>query len=79
MAAGDAANGATVDVVTLGVVELAKVSTDAATVGAALYWDDTAKLVTTDDDTGGNAKIGVAVAAAANPSGTVRMRLNGVF
>ena len=79
VAAGDAASGATVDVVTFGVVELAKAATDVAAVGDALFWDDTAKLVTTDDDEGGNAKIGVAVVAAANPSGTARVRLNGVF
>jgi len=77
VAAGTAANGATVDLVTVGVFDLAKVSTDAFAVGAAVHWDDTAKLCTSN--TVGNPKIGVAVAAAANPSGTVAVRLNGTF
>ncbi len=77
VAAGAAANGATVDVVTEGVFTLPKVSTDVLAVGAAVYWDDTAKLITST--TSGNTKVGVAVTAAANPSGTVNVRLNGAF
>ena len=77
VAAGAAANGATVDVVTEGVFTLPKVSTDVFAVGAAVYWDDTAKLITST--TSGNSKVGVAVTAAANPSGTVNVRLNGAF
>lgn len=77
VAAGTAASGATVDVVTHGVFDLPKVSTDTFAVGAAVYWDDTAKLVTST--TSGNTKIGVAVAAADNPSGFARLRLNGTF
>lgn len=77
VAAGAAANGATVDVVTEGVFTLPKVSTDVFAVGAAVYWDDTAKLITST--TSGNTKVGVAVTAAANPSGTVNVRLNGAF
>jgi len=77
VAAGTAANGATVDLVTVGVFDLAKVSTDAFLIGAAVHWDDTAKLCTST--TSGNQKIGVAVVAAANPSGTVAVRLNGMF
>lgn len=77
VAAGAAASGATVDVVTEGVFTLPKVSTDVFAVGAAVYWDDTAKLITST--TSGNTKVGVAVTAAANPSGTVNVRLNGAF
>ncbi len=77
VAAGAAASGATVDVVTEGVFTLAKVSTDVFAVGAAVYWDDTAKLITSI--TSGNTKVGVAVTAAANPSGSVNVRLNGAF
>lgn len=77
VAAGDAANGAEADLVTVGVFTLPKVSTDAMTAGTPVYWDDTAKLVTiTATD---NTKIGVSVATAVNPSGTTDVRLNGTF
>ena len=77
IAAGDAAIGEDLDLVTVGVFTMPKVATDAFTVGAVVYWDDTAKLVTTDDDTGNNPEVGLAVTAAANPSGTVNVRLHG--
>ena len=77
VAAGDALSGADVDLVTVGVFDLPKVSTDVFTIGAAVYWDNTAKLVTTT--TSGNTKVGVAVTAAPNPSGSVNVRLNGTF
>lgn len=77
VAAGDAMSGADVDLVTVGVFDLPKVSTDVFAVGAAVYWNDTTKLVTSSAS--GNTKIGVAVTAAANPSGTVKVRLNGTF
>ena len=77
VAAGDAALGADVDLVTVGVFDLAKVSTDTFAIGAAVYWNDTTKLATST--VGSNQKVGVAVAAAANPSGTVAVRLNGTF
>ena len=77
VAAYDALSGADVDLVTVGVFDLPKVSTDVFAVGAAVYWDNTAKLVTSTAS--GNTKIGVAVTAAANPSGTVNVRLNGTF
>jgi len=77
VAAGDAVEGAEVDLVTVGVFTLPKVSTDAIAIGAAVYWDDDAKLITaTATD---NTKIGVSVATALNPSGTTDVRLNGVF
>lgn len=77
VAAGDALSGADVDLVTVGVFDLPKVSTDTFAVGAAVYWNDTTKLVTSTAS--GNTKIGVAVSAATNPSGTVNVRLNGTF
>ena len=77
VASGDALSGADIDVVTLGVFDLPKVSADVFAVGAAIYWNDTTKLVTST--TSGNTKIGVAVKAAANPSASVNARLNGVF
>ena len=73
--ADGALSGEDVDLVTEGVFTLPKVSAQAITVGAKVYWDDTAKLVTTTATS--NTLIGAAVAAAANPSGTVAVRLNG--
>lgn len=70
------ASGADVVVVTRGVFDLAKVSAQAWTVGALIYWDDTAKNCTTTAT--GNLLIGCAIAAAANPSSTGRVRLNGI-
>ena len=77
VASGDALSGADVDVVTVGVFDLPKVSTDVFAVGAVVYWDYTAKLMTST--TSGNTKCGIAIVAAANPSGTVTVRLNGTF
>ncbi len=77
VAAGDAATGEDVDLVTRGVFELPKTSALAISVGDKLYWDNTAKLVNkTSTD---NTLIGVAVSAAVNPSATVNVRLNGSF
>jgi len=77
VATAAADSGATVEGITTGVVELAKVSAQAWTVGAPIYWDDTAKLTTTTSTS--NTLIGVAVAIAANPTATGRVRLNGSF
>jgi predicted RecA/RadA family phage recombinase len=60
----------------VGVVTHAKVSAQAWTEGVKLYWDDSAKLFTTS--AGGNTLVGVAAAAAANPSATGSVRLDGV-
>ena len=77
IAAGNAEIGDSLDLVTVGVFDMPKVSTDVMAVGDFVYRDDTAKLATADDDTGNNELIGLAVTAAANPSGTVNVRLNG--
>lgn len=71
----DAASGAAVPIKTTGVFDLAKTSAQAWTVGAAIYWDNTNKVCTTTATD--NTLIGKAVEAAANPSGTGRVRLNG--
>ena len=73
----DAANGADLVIVTAGVFELAKLSAQAWTVGALIYWDDTNKEATTVSTA--NTLIGVAHAAAANPSAVGEVRLNGSF
>jgi predicted RecA/RadA family phage recombinase len=59
-----------------GVVTHAKVSAQAWTEGAKVYWDDTAKNFTTTSS--GNTLAGVAAAVAANPSATGKIRLDGV-
>lgn len=61
---------------TTGVFEYAKVSAQAWTEGAKVYWDNTAKNFTTTATD--NTLAGVAVAAAANPTATGRVRLDGV-
>jgi len=77
IATADAVETAAVEAITRGVVDVAKVSAQAWTVGAAIYWDDTARLFTTTSTS--NTLAGVAVAVAANPSATGRVRLNGTY
>lgn len=76
VAVNDAVKGAELVINTLGVFELPKVSAQAWTVGAKIYWDNTAKKCTTTS--GGNSLIGVATAVAANPSAVGHVRLNGI-
>jgi predicted RecA/RadA family phage recombinase len=77
VAAIDADSGDSVDLVTEGVFTLPKVSALAIAIGDKVYWDDATKLV--NKTSSGNTLIGAAVSAAANPSGTVDIRLNGSF
>lgn len=74
VACGDAASGADVVIATTGVYEMPKESTEAISVGDAVYWDTAESRVTIDGT--GNTAIGHAVSAAANPSATVRVRLS---
>lgn len=76
VAVHDAVSGAAVEVSLDGVFDLAKVSAQAWTEGAAIYMVPGTGLATTAA-TAGNLLIGAAVAAAANPSATGRVRLNG--
>jgi len=75
---GDAVSGADVALKTCGVFDLAKAGSQAWTVGALVYWDNTNKRCTTVAT--GNLLIGAAVQAVDNGSGstTGRVRLNGV-
>jgi predicted RecA/RadA family phage recombinase len=77
VASNDAENGATVVLVTRGVFDLAKVGSQAWTVGAAIYWDNTNKYCTTT--TSGNTLIGKCLVAVGSGAGetTGRVRLNG--
>ena len=60
-----------------GVISHAKTSAQAWTVGAKLYWDNTNKVFTTTAS--GNTLCGAAAAAAANPSDTGEVLLDGAI
>lgn len=75
VATAPVASGAEGEFKTTGVLDLAKTSAQAWTVGALIYWDDTNKVATSTAST--NKLIGCALLAAANPSSTGRVRLNG--
>src|SRR5579885_2814703 len=77
VAVADAAQNADVPLKTCGVFDLPKVGSQAWTVGALVYWDDTNKRCTTVAT--GNLLIGAAVAAVDGGVGstTGRVRLNG--
>ncbi|WP_299364982.1 DUF2190 family protein [uncultured Paracoccus sp.] len=79
VAAGDAASGATVEAALNGVFDFTKIGSQAWTVGAKIYWDDTNKRCTTVATD--NTLIGVAVEAVAGGAGDTigRVRLNGSF
>lgn len=77
IAAENALTGNDFDLVTRGVYSLPKVAALAIAIGDKVYWDNAAKLVT--KTASGKTLLGVAVTAAANPSGSVDVRLNGSF
>lgn len=68
--------GDTVALVMEGVFLLQK-DTSTITVGLGVYWDNTAKKVTTTASS--NIKIGFAIEAAATGVGTVKVRLMSIF
>lgn len=72
-----ALSGAEDVVCTEGVYEITKVGTQAWTVGALVYWDNTNKRLTTSAS--GNVLVGVAVEAVGNGAGETlgKVRLNG--
>jgi predicted RecA/RadA family phage recombinase len=77
VASTDAAISTAVEAEVVGVFTLPKTSALAISVGDLLYWDDTNKVV--NKTSSAQKLIGVAVSAAANPSATVDVRLNGAF
>ena len=72
----DAVEGAEVEILTEGVVENPKTSALQIDVGDRLVWDATNKVV--NKTATAQVCVGIAVSAAANPSGTVRMKLGAV-
>lgn len=72
-----AASGAEVEVLREGIFTVAKNSAEAWTVGAKVYWDDTAKVFTITNTT--DTLVGVAYAIAANPSATGVVLLDGAI
>ena len=72
----NAAEGAEVEILTEGVVEIGKTSALAVSVGDRLFWDATNKVV--NKTATAQVCVGVAVSAAANPSSTVQMKLGAV-
>lgn len=76
VAATDAAIGDEVELMTTGVFDLPKTSAQAWAVGEPIYAIAGTSVLTNVPGTG-NYLVGVAVAAAANPSATGRVRLNG--
>lgn len=79
IAQADALSGKTAVLLTRGVVDMAKTSAQAWTVGALIYWDNSTKLATTAAAAGANKMIGVALEAADNPSAVGRVLLSGAF
>jgi len=73
VAARDVANGEAGEFRAEGVVEIAKTSALAISVGDRLYWDATNKVV--NKTATAQQCVGIAVEAAANPSSTVKMKL----
>lgn len=79
VATNDAALAADVALDLTGVFDLVKIGSQAWTVGALVYWDDTNKRCTTV--AAGNLLVGVATIAVAGGAGntTGRVRLNASF
>lgn len=75
IATADAAEADEVQMLTVGVVELAKVEAEAWTQGQKIYWNNVARLAT--GTAAGNTLIGAATLAAANPSAIGTVVLNG--
>jgi predicted RecA/RadA family phage recombinase len=73
VAAVDAVSGTESSFITGGVVEIAKTSALAISVGDRLFWDAANSVV--NKTSAAQQQVGVAVEAAANPSATVKMKI----
>jgi predicted RecA/RadA family phage recombinase len=74
----DALSGADVDLKTTGVFDLPKAASQAWTVGALIFWDNTNKVCTTVSTS--NLQLGCALVAVGSGAGEIvgRVRLNGI-
>jgi|SRR5579862_5530309 len=77
VASADYLSGAPGEFRVVGVLDLTKAAGVTIAAGSLVYWDDSAKAVTTTS--GGNTLIGVSTVIAASADATVRVRLNGSF
>lgn len=77
VASGDVLTGESGEFGLCGVYELTKATVDTPAVGAAAYWDDTNREVTTVSTS--NTLVGVFVEAAGNGDTVAKVRLNGSF
>ena len=75
VAVNAAASGAAVQLKRGGVFTHAKTSAQAWSVGDLIYWDNTNKVFTSSSS--GNLLVGIALAAAANPTATGTVLLTG--
>jgi predicted RecA/RadA family phage recombinase len=75
VACGDAASGAQVELDRGGVFDIAAVTAETATTGAKIYWDDTARRLTTT--VSGNTLVGCLVAPKSGTDSTARVLLDG--
>jgi len=69
----DADEGAELEILTEGVIEIGKTSALQIDVGDRLFWDATNKVV--NKTATAQVCVGIAVSAAANPSATVKMKI----
>lgn len=77
VASGNALAGTDCELKTGGVFDLPKAAGQSLAQGAAVYWDATAKAITTTSTN--NTKVGVALLAAASAEVVARVRLNDTF
>jgi predicted RecA/RadA family phage recombinase len=75
VAVKDAANGAEVELQTVGVFEITALGTDVGAVGALIYWDNTNRRLTVTATS--NELVGCLLRAKANGETTALVRLNG--
>jgi len=77
VAAGDAANGAPVEIDREGVFDITAVTADTGNQGAKVYWDNAARKITTTAT--GNTLVGALIAAKGGADTTARVCLDGVI
>ncbi len=77
VAATDAANGASVELVRQGVFDITALTADTGAAGTKMYWDNTNKRLTTT--VGSNVLVGCLVTAKGGSDTTARVLLDGAI